>query len=170
MNRIVILGNSGSGKSTLTKQLAARLNLPFLHLDTIVWKHDWQEDEYSQIENKIKNFITQEKWICDGNFLKKVPERFTLCDTIIFLDMNRYRCFFRVIRRYFKYKNKPRESRSIYCNEKLTKDYLRWVKNGFHKESRPKIIEMLKTTDKKVIILKNKREVKKFLASLTFSI
>lgn len=167
MKKIVILGNSGSGKSTLTKKLADLLNMPYLHLDTIVWKHNWTENEYHEIENKIKDFIGQSEWICDGNFLNKVPERFSLCDTFIFLDIPSYKCYFRVIKRYFKYKNKPRESRSIYCNEKLSLDYLKWVKKDFKKQSRPRILEMLKTTDKKVIILKNKKEIKNFLISLS---
>ncbi len=168
MEKIVILGNSGSGKSTLTKKMANILNIPYLHLDTIVWKHDWQEKELDQIEATINHFIQQNQWICDGNFLKKAPERFEKCDTIIFLDMNRWICFFRVIKRYFQYKNKPRESRSTLCNEKLDSSFLKWVRSDFYKESRPKILQLCKSSDKKVIILKNKKEVKKFLTSLSF--
>ena len=76
MEKIVVLGNSGSGKSTLTKKMADILKIPYLHLDTIVWKHDWQEKELDQIENTIYQFIQQKQWICDGNFLKKASERF----------------------------------------------------------------------------------------------
>ena len=76
MNKIVVLGNSGSGKSTLTKKIAHILKIPYLHLDTIVWKHDWQENELNDIENTIYSFISQDKWICDGNFLKKATKRF----------------------------------------------------------------------------------------------
>ena len=166
MKRIVVLGNSGSGKSTLTKKLAMNLNIPYLHLDTIVWKHNWQEKELDQIESIIHEFIDQDNWICDGNFLKKAPARFELCDTIIFLDMKSWICYYRVIKRYFKYKNKPRESRSELCNEKLTKDFLKWVKKDFYRESRPKILKLCEDPTKKVIILKNKKEVKNFLTSL----
>ncbi|CCZ85901.1 MAG TPA: ATP-binding cassette domain-containing protein [Candidatus Caccosoma faecigallinarum] len=166
MEKIVVLGNSGSGKSTLTKKMADILKIPYLHLDTIVWKHDWQEKELDQIENTIYQFIQQKQWICDGNFLKKASERFAQCDTIIFLDMNRWLCFFRVIKRYFKYKNKPRESRSVLCNEKLDSSFLKWVRTDFYKQSRPKILELCSNSNKNVIILKNKKEVNKFLTSL----
>ena len=166
MNKIVVLGNSGSGKSTLTKKIAHILNIPYLHLDTIVWKHDWQENELNDIENTIYSFISQDKWICDGNFLKKATKRFKLCDTIIFLDMKSYLCYFRVIKRYFQFKNKPRESRSILCNEKLSKDFLKWVRKDFYKQSRPKILNMCATLNKNIIILKNKKEIKNFFISL----
>lgn len=163
MHKILVLGNSGSGKSTFTAALAKKLNYDYLHLDTIVYKHNWTEQEKKKIDETILEFMKKDNWILDGNFLKKVPERFIEADTIFFLDINRFVCFFSVIKRYFKYKGKHRDSRSDLCDEKLTKDYLSWVFIRFYKTSRIRILNYLKNTNKKFYIFKNRRQMKKFL-------
>lgn len=164
MSKILILGNSGSGKSTFTSQLASKLQIDFLHLDTLIYKHDWKKPEYEEMEKQIELFLTKENWIIDGNFLKKAPSRFYQCDTVYFLDINRFTCFFSVIFRYFKYKGKHRDSRSDLCDEKITKDYLKWVFLDYYKTSRKTIIEFLKNNpDKKIFIFKTRQQIKKYL-------
>ena len=41
MERVVVIGNSGGGKSVLARQLAAKLNLPCIEVDSILWKPGW---------------------------------------------------------------------------------------------------------------------------------
>ena len=164
MSKILILGNSGSGKSTFTKVLANKLNCEYLHLDTIIYKHSWTNPEFEEMENKIKEYILKPSWIIDGNFLNKATDRFLQCDTIYFLDINRFVCLFSVIKRYFKYKGKSRDSRSDLCDEKITKDYLKWVFKGFYKTSRKYIYEFIKQNpSKKVVIFKNRRQINKYI-------
>ena len=164
MPKILVLGNSGSGKSTFTSKLAKRLNIKYLHLDTIIYKHDWKTPEIEELQKHIDLFLKEDDWIIDGNFLKKATSRFELCDTIYFLDINRFTCFFSVIHRYFKYKGKKRSSRSELCDEKLTKDYLKWVFFDFYRTSRKTIYKFIKdNTDKKIYIFKNRRQVNKYL-------
>ena len=164
MSKILVLGNSGSGKSTFTKKLAENLNYDYLHLDTIIYKHSWNKPEFDEMERKIAEFLLKPEWIIDGNFLKKATSRFEKCDTIYFLDINRFTCLFSVISRYFKYKGKKRDSRSDYCDEKLSKDYLRWVFKDFYKTSRKYIYNFIKENpEKKVIIFKSRRQVNKYI-------
>lgn len=167
MKRIIVLGNTGSGKSTFSASLAKKINIECLHLDTIVYKHDWQEKENEEINNKIESFISKDSWIIDGNFLKRGLDRFYKADTIFFLDINRLTCFFSVIKRYFKYKGKHRDSRSDLCDEKLTKSYLKWAISGFYKNSRKKILSIIENNkDKNIIIFKNRRQIKKYLEDI----
>lgn len=164
MSKILILGNSGSGKSTFTKKLANKLNIDYLHLDTIIYKHSWTNPEFEAMEQKIQDYILKPSWIIDGNFLNKATSRFTECDTIYFLDINRFVCLFSVINRYFKFKGKKRDSRSDLCDEKLTKDYLKWVFSGFYKTSRKRIYDFIKQNpNKKVIIFNSRRQINKFI-------
>ncbi len=164
MSKILVLGNSGSGKSTFTSQLAKKLQIDFLHLDTLIYKHDWQKPEYEEMEKHIHSFLMKDAWIIDGNFLKKAPERFCLCDTLYFLDINRFTCLFSVLHRYFKYKGKHRDSRSDLCDEKITKDYLKWVFYDFYKTSRKTIYKWIEEhPEKKVYIFKNRHQIKKHL-------
>ena len=53
MSKIIVLGNSGSGKSTFTSKLADKLNIEYLHLDTIIYKHSWNKPEFDEMEKQI---------------------------------------------------------------------------------------------------------------------
>ena len=116
------------------------------------------------MEQKIQDYILKPSWIIDGNFLNKATSRFTECDTIYFLDINRFVCLFSVINRYFKFKGKKRDSRSDLCDEKITKDYLKWVFSGFYKTSRKRIYDFIRQNpNKKVIIFNSRRQINKYI-------
>lgn len=164
MSKIIVLGNSGSGKSTFTSKLASKLNIEYLHLDTIIYKHSWNKPEFDEMENQINEFLKKDNWIIDGNFLNYSTDRFLKCDTIYFLDINRFTCLFSVIRRYFLYKGKKRESRSDYCDEKLSKDYLKWVFKDYYKTSRKHIYKFInENPQKNIIIFKTRKQINKYI-------
>lgn len=163
MKKILLLGNSGAGKSTLASALSLKMDIPHLHLDTIVYQNDWHQNEFPVIEKQINDFLVNEQWIIDGNYLNRAIKRFEDCDTIFFLDLNRFVCFFSVIHRYFAYKGKPRESRSDLCDEKITFSYLNWVLFGFYHSSRKKIKELCEKKGKKIIVFKTRKQIKKYM-------
>ncbi|KAI0088093.1 hypothetical protein BDY19DRAFT_891703 [Irpex rosettiformis] len=68
--RIHIVGNSGVGKSTLGAELASTLGLPFMPLDKIYWKPDWETSSHEQLREIVREFLVQHKngWIIDGNY------------------------------------------------------------------------------------------------------
>ena len=72
-------------------------------------------------EEKVNEMLTKDSWIIDGNFLNNASNRFSECDTVFFLDLNRFICMRSVIKRHKQYKGKHRDSRSDYCDEKLSK-------------------------------------------------
>jgi adenylate kinase family enzyme len=41
MKRIAVIGCGGAGKSCLSRELAARLGLPIIYLDTHYWQPGW---------------------------------------------------------------------------------------------------------------------------------
>ena len=41
--KINVVGTSGSGKSTLARQLAERLDVPYIEMDRLYWRPEWQE-------------------------------------------------------------------------------------------------------------------------------
>jgi adenylate kinase family enzyme len=164
MAKIVVLGNSGSGKSSLTASLAKKLNIEYLHLDKIVYKESWDKPCYEDLKEEVSKMIDKQSWIMDGNFLYNCQERFEKCDTIYFLDINRFVCLRSVLKRNKKYKGKKRESRSDLCDERITRSYLKWVFFDFYKTSRKIILKMIKEyNDKNVVIFKNRKQINKFL-------
>ena len=164
MKKIIVLGNSGSGKSTFTSILSKKLNINLLHLDPLVYKFSWDNPEFDEMEEKVNQMLNENSWIIDGNFLNNATKRFKECDCVFFLDLNRFVCLRSVIKRHKQYKGKHRDSRSDFCDEKLTRAYLKWVFTDFYKTSRKFILNYIKeNTDKKIIVFKNRRQVNKYL-------
>ena len=117
---------------------------------------------------KWKKKLTKPEWIIDGNYINNALRRFEECDTVYFLDINRFVCLHSVLKRHRTYKGKYRASRSLYCDEKITKDYLNWVFNQFYKTSRKHILNYLKThSDKNIVVFKNRRQVNKYLEEVS---
>lgn len=92
MKKIMIIGCGGSGKTTLAKQLSQELNLPLFHLDNYFWQPGWQEAPYDEFIEKQYELIMKDSWIIDGNYTRSLSIRLREADTIIFLDISRWRC------------------------------------------------------------------------------
>lgn len=126
--KIQIIGYSGSGKSTLARQLGELLSLPVLHMDATRFYGDWQEYTHAQQEETVRRFLKQNRqcgWVIDGNYSSIATERFSQSDITVFLDFNRFFCYFSAKRRYKKYKGRCRED--LPCVEKFDKEFRRWL-------------------------------------------
>lgn len=65
--RINIIGTSGSGKSTLGKRLARQLNVPYIDMDTLYWRPNWQGTPDEELYAKLEQILQQPGWVLDGN-------------------------------------------------------------------------------------------------------
>lgn len=109
MKKVVVMGSSGSGKSTLCRTLASELQLPLYHLDVLFWKPQWimtSEDEQEEI---LQNIIPKQSWIIDGSYSACLAERLSAADTVIFLDLPRKICLFRIAKRLLQNLGKTRK-------------------------------------------------------------
>ena len=166
MDRIMIIGCGGSGKSTLAQQLGQKLRLPVVHLDQLFWTPGWvsvSKDEFDRMHDEA---ISGKKWIIDGNFDRTIPVRLKRCDTVIYLDFSRFACLMGVLKRVVTTYGKVRPDMGEGCPERMDLDFLKWVWN-FNKNKRERIYGLLKEAEEvRVIILKNRRAVKRFLLEL----
>ena len=166
MKRIVIIGCSGSGKSTLACQLGEKLNLPVVHLDRLFWKSGWQESTAEEFDAKLTVELEKSQWIMDGNFNRTIPARLAKCDTVIYLDYNRFVCLWGVICRVFKSYGKTRPDMGDGCPERFDWEFLKWIWH-FNRRNREKNYRYLnETPHAKIYVFKNRRQLKKFLRSL----
>ena len=166
MDRIMIIGCGGSGKSTLAQQLGQKLGLPVIHLDKLFWTPGWVSIPKEEFDRVHADAVSKEKWIIDGNFDRTIPVRLKRCDTVIYLDFSRFACLMGVLKRVLTTYGKVRPDMGEGCPERMDLDFLKWVWN-FNKNKRERIYGLLKEAEGvQVIILKNRRMVKKFLSEL----
>lgn len=99
--KINVVGSSGSGKSTLSQQLSHALDIPYIQLDRLFWRANWQgtpDDEFfTKLEATLNAF--PEGWVLDGNFNRTRDIKWREVDMIIWLDYGFWRIFRQSIRR-----------------------------------------------------------------------
>ena len=166
MERVMIIGCSGSGKSTLARKLGEKTGLPVVHLDRIWWKPGWVESSREEFDEKLLREIERPRWIMDGNYSRTMPQRFVRCDMVIYLDFNRVKCLWGVIKRVVTNYGKTRPDMGENCPERIDWAFLKWVWNFNKKNRKRNYCWLANLRGKKVIILKNRRHVRKFLESI----
>ena len=163
MKRVIGIGCGGAGKSTFSRNLSDKLDIPVYHLDKLFWNRGWISTPQDEFDNKIQELANRDKWIIDGNYIRTFDMRAERADTIIFINMPTYVCFYRVIKRRVMYKDKSRPDMAEGCPEGIDFEFFKWVLT-YNKKIRPRILEKLKKyNDKTVIILNSEKEVKDFI-------
>jgi len=136
MKRILVTGNAGSGKSTLARQIAAQLNVPCFSLDRVVWQSGWKKTRQDEKTRLIQELIQPDSWVIDG----VSSEVQAAADTVIFLDVERKVCFWRVCKRNWRYLFRSRPGLPAGCPEILIVPTLFKIIWNFPKRIRPRIL------------------------------
>lgn len=166
--KIIIYGNPGSGKSTLAVCLNKLLTIPLYHLDQYFWKPNWQEPdrkEYTAIHNKLCDLP---EWIIEGVSTTTLEYRLQKADVVIFLDVSRYVCLYRVLRRAICNYGKVNFSSAPGCPERGPDwKFLKFIWNfDANQKVRALALFDIYKNNKKIFVIKNKAElaelVKKF--------
>lgn len=163
---MIIIGCGGAGKSTLARQLGEKTGLPVVHLDKLFWKPGWVESTKAEIDEIIRREMEKPRWIMDGNYNRTMPRRLERCDTVIYLDFSTFACLMGVLKRITTTYGTVRPDMGEGCPERIDLEFLKWVWN-FNKTKRQRYYNMLQELDgKQVFILKNRRQVRRFLNDL----
>ena len=167
MNKIIVIGSSGSGKSTLSRQLSNILNIPVYHLDVLFWKPNWvmtTKDEQIDIQNLL---LEKSYWLIDGNYTGIMEDRLQLADTIIFLNLPRSICYFRVFKRLFTNMGKTRPDMGNDCKERVTFTFLKYIWN-YPKYRKPFLLDKFRKMgkEKKIFVLNSIKEINDFKTNL----
>ena len=161
-NKIIVIGSPGSGKSYVSKKLAEILNLPLIHLDNIYWQPNWQQPSHEEFDKKIEEISNEKSWIIDGNYQRTLELRIQKCDLIIFLNVSTRVC----LKSERKRRNNKRTDFPDYLEEYEDLEFIEFIKN-FKKNNHPIIYQLLeKYPNKKVILLKGRRRVNKYIKKL----
>jgi len=170
LHKILVIGCCGAGKSTFSKKLQAILKLELIHLDQYYHKPNWEEPKKVEWEKRVNNLVQKPSWIMDGNYSETMDIRIKNADTIIYLDYPILKCFWRVIKRVFKYNGIQRSDMANGCKEEFDLEFLYFVLM-FNIRFRKEILTKLNLVkDKKeVCVFKTDKQADKFLAQISES-
>ncbi|MFC3024197.1 shikimate kinase [Vibrio zhugei] len=99
MKRINVIGTSGSGKSTFSRRLANALNYPYLEMDAMFWKPNWQESSDEEFFDTLTEQLSAEYWVLDGNYHRTAAIKWARADTIVWVDYSFSRTLFQAVKR-----------------------------------------------------------------------
>jgi adenylate kinase family enzyme len=157
--KIALLGCPGSGKTTYAIRLKKILNLPVYHLDRYAWTCGWHEQKRSRVKKIHDSLCRKSSWIIDGNFFPSIRQRIKIADLIIIFNISFYTCLWRIIKRWFFYRNKQRQDLALGCHDQLNYNFLCYAAN-FKKTYFQKILNIVseKQAFKKTIFISNNRD------------
>lgn len=101
--RINVIGTSGTGKTTFSRSLAEALALPLHEMDRLYWLPDWTDPEEDIFLAKVREAVSGERWVLDGNYNRTCEIKWAAVDCVVWLDYPFFRTFrqavFRALRR-----------------------------------------------------------------------
>jgi adenylate kinase family enzyme len=163
MRRIAVIGCAGSGKSTFSRKLGERLGMPVTHLDTVYWRAGWTETPKDEWRERIMQLAAGDQWLIDGNYAGTLDVRLARADTVIYLDVPRRVCVWRVVTRWASGRGKSRADMADRCPERLDAKFLKWIWD-YPKVSRPKTLAALRQKDSgRVYVLRSNGDMAEFL-------
>ncbi|MFA5006532.1 MAG: isopentenyl transferase family protein [Candidatus Izemoplasmatales bacterium] len=166
MERIMIVGNGGTGKSTLAVRLSELTGLPVVHLDRLFWRPGWKSVESAEFDRLLAEEVARERWIIDGNYNRTMETRLARADTVVWLDFPRVVALWGVLRRNRAWNGRTRPDMGDGCPEKIDAEFLRWIW-GFNRNNRARYRTLFQPTPtRRLVVLRNRRELKKWLDGL----
>lgn len=156
--RIAVLGYSGSGKTYISNYISQKQSIPVLHLDAIKYDKEWRPINNELVLPLVSDFLEKDDWIIDGYYKNLLlEERLNKADLLILMQLPRLTCLWSVIKRS---KERTREGYVNDLNWWFVKFTLFGCRNKARRNSYAEIAEKYKD---KIIVLKTRQQVNKFL-------
>jgi len=169
--RINVVGTSGSGKSTFSKLLSKKLNVPYIQLDTLHWKPNWEESTDEELFAKLEKALCGNDWVVDGNYSRTRNIKWKRVQMVVYLDLPFHNVLYRIIKRSLVRGIKKEElwhgNKETVWKHLFTRDLMiLWTLKTFHKRRKeyPKLFKKPEYSHIKFVRLRSGKEVEDFLA------
>jgi len=172
MKRINIIGTTGSGKSTLALTLSEKLGYPYVQMDQLFWKPDWQETSDEELFPKLTEVLSEEVWILDGNYNRTNQLKWKRADTIVWIDLGYFRTFFQLFKRTLIRAVSQQElwpgtgnKESLYKSFMSRDSILVWFFRYYHINQKrySKLMQSTENSHIEMIHLKSPSQIRKFI-------
>jgi adenylate kinase family enzyme len=174
VNRIMTVGSIGAGKSTVARALGDKLGMDVVELDELWWLPGSYERSPSLVNVKTmprgewvrlnEELVDGDTWLIDGS-LDLLALRLARADTVVFIDLPRRVCMWRVLKRTYRSLRSQRRLPS-----RATVQWL-WVLSGWiwkYPRKRARILSQIAehAANAEIIRLRSPKAVKAFLRSV----
>ncbi|HEC11486.1 MAG TPA: adenylate kinase [Acidimicrobiales bacterium] len=95
--RISVVGSAGSGKTTLARQVAQRVGIRHVELDSLFHLEGWTPNP--EFRPQVEAALATPAWVCDGNYSAVADLVRGRADTIVVLDLPRWRVMTQIVSR-----------------------------------------------------------------------
>ena len=101
MKRVAVLTSaSGNGGTTFSRELAARLGVPFHELDALFWRPGWRETPAEEFRALVEPIVAADGWVIDGSYPGRLGDLVLRnADLVVWLDLPMYVWLPRLLRR-----------------------------------------------------------------------
>lgn len=167
--RIDVVGMPASGKTTFAEKVAKKLSIPHIHLDRFWFECGGKQGRHKTLNVELVRAVVRKKvieatesgsWVSDGTFLHVQDILVDKADTIVFLNIPLFQRLWNHFKRTFFEAKRHNEigikDDIIFLFEIIRRDFT----------SKPKLLRFISEHKDKVVILKSKKDINKYLQSL----
>lgn len=99
--KINVVGTSGSGKSTVARQLAQKLAVPYIEMDKLYWRPNWQNASDDEFLHLVEQALVSAPagWVLDGNYTRTQAVKWRDVDWVVWVDYGFCRTLWQAFRR-----------------------------------------------------------------------
>jgi adenylate kinase family enzyme len=101
VRRVAIMASAScSGKTTLGRELARRLDVPFVELDSLNHGPNWLQATPEELRARVEPYLAEPGWVVDGSYRSKLGDLvLESADVVVWIDLPRRVWLPRLVRR-----------------------------------------------------------------------